>query len=126
MRPASLRKLHRAVDRHTAERVSIQPMQAGGYLVGSPLGDPVEVLAVMTETSGATRTAGEGANSGHAAELLGATHTAKFTTSALPFGATAGFVLTRLDRPDTPSFRISGVYPFGSDRTILTLVKVAL
>ena len=34
MRPASLRKLHRAVDRHAAEWVSIQPMQAGGYIVG--------------------------------------------------------------------------------------------
>ena len=124
MRPASLRKLHRAVDRHAAEWVSIQPMQAGGYIVGSPIGEPAEVLAAVTETSAAIGASGD-AGSGHAVELVGVTHTAKFTTSALLFAVAAGFILTRLDKPDEARLRVSGVYPFGGDRTILTLVKVA-
>ncbi len=121
MRAASLQKLHRAVDRHAAERVSIQPMQAGGYLAPQAAGAPAEALAYLATTSGPVRTEGFGANSGANVDLAGSSHTAKLSTSALPFPVETGFTLTRLDEPGQPVYRVAGVYPFGTDRTILTL-----
>jgi hypothetical protein len=124
MKAARLWKLHRAVDRHCAERVSITPMQAGGYVAGAPSGAAVVVMAYVAETSTSVRTSGNAANSGHNAQLLGVTHSAKFTTSELPFDVASGYVLTRLDDPALPQFRVSAVWPFGTDRTVLLLVKV--
>lgn len=125
MNPSRLRKLHRVVDRQAAERVSITPMQAGGYVAGTPSGDDAVVMAYVAETSTSVRTSGNAANSGHNAQLLGATHSAKFTTSDLPFDVASGYILTRLDNPALPQFRVSAVWPFGTDRTVLLLVKVS-
>ena len=125
MRPAALQKLHRAVDRRVAERVSIAPMQAGGYLAPTPSGVAAEVMAVIADTSTSLRTSGNAASSGHNVNLIGATHTAKYTTSDLPFAAAEGFILTRLDASETPQFRVSAAFPLGVDRTLLMLIKVS-
>ena len=124
MRPAALQKLHRAVDRRLAERVSIQPMRAGGYLAATPIGAAAEVTATIADTATSVRTSGAAASSGHNVNLIAATHTAKYTTSDLPFAAAEGFVLTRLDAPETPQFRVSAAVPLGVDRTLLMLVRV--
>ena len=130
MDPARLYKLHQAVDRQSAETVSVTPMQAGGYLAGSPTGAPTAVSAYVAETSTSVRTSGNAANSGHNTELIGATHTAKFTTSGLPFAVSAGFIVTRYDCDDpatrvaTATLRVTAVLSFGTDRTVLLLVKV--
>lgn len=126
MQPARLARLHAAVDRQEAEMVTITPMQAGGYVANqTPSGPPESVEALIGETSSLVRTSGNAANSGHNVELRGATHTAKFTTSALPFTAQAGFVLTRIKDPALPQYRVAAVLPNGADRTILMLVKMA-
>jgi hypothetical protein len=82
-------------------------------------------MAYVAETSTSVRTSGNAANSGHNAQLLGATHSAKFKTSDLPVTVAAGFILTRLDDPEQPQFRAAAVWPLGTDRTVLLLVKVA-
>ena len=125
MKAALLQKLHRATDRHCAEMVTITPMQAGGYVVSCDLrADPAPVAAYVTETTTSVRTSGNNANSGHNAEMRGTTYAAKFETSALPFKAQAGDIVERHEVEGRPAFRVSAVWPFGTDRTILMLTKV--
>ncbi len=122
MRAAALAKLHRAVDRHAAERVSVQPTAAGGYLAPVAAGAPAETLAYVASVSEAVRTEGAGAASGHNVDLVGVATTAKFSTASLPFRVETGFVLTRADGS---VWRVAGVYPFGTGRTILALAALA-
>lgn len=124
MHASALSKLHRATDRRAGELISITPMTSGGYLPGAPTDVPAEARAYVTETSTAVRTSGNSANSGHNVELLGATHTARFETSQIPFTVQVGHIVIRIHKDGAPRLRVAAAYPLGTDRTILVLVKL--
>jgi hypothetical protein len=125
MRADVLAKLHRATDRRLAEWIAVQPVaDDNAYIAGGMPSAPLEkVLAYVSETSQIVRTSGNAANSGHNIELRGATHAAKFETSALPFKVESGFEVEMLDPArNGAKMRVAAALPFGSDRTILLLV----
>jgi hypothetical protein len=127
MQPCRLQRLHDAVDRQSAETIRIVPQKAGGYVSGGADSSRavIEIDAYVAGTPSLIRTSGTNANSGHNPEMRGATHTARFTTSAVPYQIVAGDLVTLLDEDGTPSLRVSAVMPFGFDRTTLLLVKLA-
>lgn len=124
MRACALHKLHRAGDR-LGEQISIQLMQGSEYVAdASPSATPAAtVRAFVTATSHQVRTSGNNANSGHNIELRGATHAAKFLTSACPFTVGTGSIVTRFDEQGdaVERFRVVAVLPYGWDRTILLM-----
>lgn len=126
MRSLRLAKLHAATDRQMGETVTIVPQQGGGYIAASPdrYRNAVSIVAYVARNPGVERTQSSGANTGHNAELRLSPDTLKFKTSALPYTVEAGDLV---EFPDTgsPACRVSRVAPYGTDRTILFLVKVS-
>ena len=125
MRFSTLAKLHGSTDQQLAERISVQPVaDDNAYLAGgTPSAPPAEILAYVSSTSQVVRTSGNAANSGHNIEVRGATHAAKFETSALLFAVKVGFGVTLLDPSrNGAKMRVAAALPFGCDRTVLLLV----
>ena len=122
MRPDRLARLHGAVDRQAGERIRIVPYTAGGYVVGAPgTARPAkEISAVVAEVPKTVRTAGNATNSGHNAELRTASHTVKFTTSALPYKLVSGDRVILLER-GSAELVVNHTDPFGTDRTVARL-----
>lgn len=108
------------------ELIRIVPQRGGGYVAGGAdnVRPPVEVLAYVARNPGVERTQSSGANSGANAELRLSPDTAKFTTSAIPYTVESGD-LVEFPETDSPACRVSRVAPYGTNRSILFLVKAA-
>lgn len=124
MRPDRLARLHAAVDRQAGEPIRVIPYAAGGYVAGAP--DPtrpaVELVAAVTDVPKVARTKGSGASSGHNAELRLHSHTAKFTTSALPYPLAKGDrVMLLAPERNGLTLKVAGPDPLGTDRTVARL-----
>ena len=121
---ARLARLHAATDRQLGARVRVEPQTNGGYVAGGvdPARPPVAISAYVTRTPTATHAA---TNDGQQAPLRITTETVKYTTSALPYAVAEGDLVRLLDEPGQPLFRVSRTAPFGTDRTILFLVRTA-
>ena len=121
-----LARLHAAADRQMGERLRVRPQRGGGYVVGGddPLRPPAEFIGYVARNPGVERTQSSGATSGHNAELRLSPDTVKFKTSTLPYAVEAGDLVEFIEA-DTPTLRVSRVAPYGTDRTILFLVRTA-
>ncbi|MBE7190804.1 hypothetical protein [Jatrophihabitans endophyticus] len=122
MRLDRLARLHGAVDRQAGERVHIVPYTVGDYVVGAP--DPSRpaqvIVAEVTDVAKTARTQGPGATSGHNVELRTASHTIKFTTTALPYELGEADRVVLLDRGGH-ELKVNSTDPFGTDRTVARL-----
>lgn len=127
LKASRLAKLHAATDRQTGEQVRIVPQRSGGYVVGGqdPTRAAAEIVAYVARIPGSVRTEGNAANSGHNPQLRMTADTIKYKTSSLPFTAADGDLVELLEEDGAPVFRVSRVSPFGTDRTILFLVKTS-
>lgn len=121
-----LAKLHAATDRQMGETIRIVPQRGGGYVVAGAdtQRQPVELVAYVARAPGVERTQSSGANTGANAELRLSPDTVKFTTSALPYSIETGD-LVEFTETGYPAARVSRAAPYGTDRTILFLVKAA-
>jgi len=108
------------------ERVRIVPQRGGGYVAGGAdnVRPPVEVIAYVARAPGVERSQSSGANTGANAELRLSPDTVKFTTSAINYTVEAGDIV-EFPEAGLPAGRVSRVAPYGTDRTILFLVKAA-
>lgn len=121
-----LAKLHAATDRQMGETVRIVPQRGGGYVAGGvdQNRQPVELLAYVARSPGIERSQSSGANTGHNAELRLSPDTVKFTTTAVPYTVEAGDLI-EFPETESPTCRVSRSSAYGTDRTILFLVKVS-
>lgn len=121
-----LAKLHAATDRQMGETVRVVPQRGGGYVAGGAdnMRAPVEILAYVARAPGVERTQSSGSSTGSNAELRLSPDTVKFKTSLVPYTVEAGDII---EFPETESAacRVSRVAPYGTDRSILFLVKAA-
>ena len=126
MRADRLARLHGAVNRQLGEDVRVMPQTDGGYTIGGDDGAraATTITAEVAEVPNAVRTSGNAANSGANVDLRAVARTVKFTTSDLPYTVVAGDHVILLDR-DNEEWRVNGVFPFGTDRTVLRLEKVS-
>lgn len=124
---ARLAKLHAATDRQAGERVLIKPQQGGGYVVGGadPNREEMEVVAFVSQNPGIERTASSGKNDGANVTLRLSPDTIKFRTSALPYKMAEGDLVQLIEVEDAPTYRVSRTAPYGTDRTILFLVRAS-
>ncbi len=125
MRPDRLARLHAAIDRQAGERIRVVPYLPGGQLVGKPdPGRPVtEIVATVADVPKVSRTLGPGNTTGRNAEVRLASHTVKFTTSALPFTLASGDRVVLIDRGEI-GLKVNGTDPFGTDRTVAHLETI--
>ncbi len=126
MKSSRLMRLHSATDGHLGQRLLIKPQRGGGYVVGSndPLRPPVEIVGYVAQ--GASMANAAGATPGDAnARLRISVDMVKIQTSALPYDVQEGDLVQLLDATDAPTMRVSRVAPYGTDRTILFLVRTA-
>ncbi len=104
----------------------MRPQRGGGYVVGSddPLRPPVETVGYVAQ--GASVANAAGATPGDVnARLRICVDTMKIRSSALPYDVQEGDLVQLLDATDAPALRVSRATPFGTDRTILFLVRTA-
>jgi hypothetical protein len=126
MLAARLARLHAAVDRQSGEAVLIVPFVAGDYVAGGqdPKRPLIETVAYVTDVPESVRVMGKVTNTGHNAELRTATHTVAFTSSSIPFELIRGDRVVLLERKCQELTAITP-QPFGTDRTILKMEKIA-
>ena len=108
------------------ERLLVRPQRGGGYVVGTddPLRPPAEIIGYIAQ--GASVANAAGATPGDAnARLRVSVDTVKIQTSALPYEVQEGDLVQLLDVTDAPTLRVSRAAPYGTDRTILFLVRTA-
>ena len=121
-----LARLHAAADRQMGQRLLVRPQRGGGYVVGTddPLRPPAEIIGYVALSPGVERTQGAGGTSGHNPELRLGPDTVKFKTSSLAYAVESGDIVEFLEI-ESPPARVSRVAPYGTDRTILFLVRTA-
>lgn len=121
-----LAKLHAATDRQMGETVRIVPQRGGGYVVAGEdnLREPVEISAYVARAPGVERTQSSGASTGSNAELRLSPDTVKFKTSLVPYTVESDDIV-EFPETEAPACRVSRSAPYGTDRTILFLVKAA-
>lgn len=108
------------------QRLLVRPQRGGGYVVGAddPLRPPVEIVGHVAQ--GASMANAAGPTPGDAnARLRISVDTVKIRTSALPYEVQEGDLVQLLDLINTATLRVSRVMPYGTDRTIIFLVRTA-
>lgn len=126
MKPSRLTRLHAATDDKLGQRLLIKPQSPGGYVVGAsdPKRPEMEILAYFSR--GSSVVTASGASPGDVnARMRFSADTAKIQTSSLPFEIKEGDLVQLLDLTDTPTLRVSRAAPYGTDRTILFLMRTA-
>ncbi len=121
-RAERLARLQAATDRQLGARVRVEPQTSGGYVAGGvdPERPPSVLYAYVTRTPAATHAM---TTDGQQAPLRITIETVKYKTSALPYAVVESDLVRLLDEPGQPLFRVSRTAPFGTDRTILFLVR---
>ena len=121
-----LARLHAAADRQMGARLLVRPQRGGGYVVGAddPLRPSVEIVGHVAQGSSVANAAGTTPGDANT-RLRVSVDTAKIRTSALPYDVQEGDLVQLLDMTDAPTLRVSRVVPYGTDRTILFLVRTA-
>ncbi len=126
MKHVQIARLHAATDRKLGQRVLIKPQSNGGYVVGAAdLKRPeIEILAYVARGASVANAAGTTPGDANA-RLRISVDTVKFKSSTLPYEVQEGDLVQLLDVEDAPALRVSRAAPYGTDRTILFLVRTA-
>lgn len=104
----------------------MQPQRGGGYVVGGddPLRPPVEIVGYVAQGASVANAAGTTPGDANV-RLRISVDTAKFKSSALPYEVREGDLVQLLDGEDAPTLRVSRAAHYGTDRTILFLMRTA-